>query len=283
MATIASGFTLSNGVKIPCLGLGTWQIPDEKTLLATLASAIKLGYRHFDTAHIYGNERTIAKAIALSGVPRSEFFITTKLWNADRGYRPAIDAFNNSLQAFGLDYIDLFLLQWPAAKGEPMTWQSINAGTWRALEDLYEGGQVRAIGVSNFMVHHLVPLLARAKIAPMVNQLEIHPGYTQMTTVQFCQDHGIQAVAWSPLGRGALLRHPAITEIADRMGVRPSQVILRWCLQHGIAAVTKSLNADHQRQNACLFSFELSQTDMERLDKLPASCFSGLDPDHVTF
>ena len=283
LPSIASGFALSNGVKLPCIGLGTWQIPEEKTLLAALSSAIKLGYRHFDTAHIYGNERTIAKAIELSGLPRSEFFITTKLWNADRGYRSAIEAFNASLNAFRLEYIDLFLMQWPAAKGEPMTWQSINSGTWRAFEELYEGGLVRSIGVSNFLVHHLVPLLAKAKIAPMVNQLEIHPGYTQMSTVQFCQEHGIQAVAWSPLGRGALLRHPAVSEIADRLGVKPSQVILRWCLQHGIAAVPKSLNVEHQRQNADLFSFELSDADMERLDTLPTACFSGLDPDHVTF
>lgn len=179
MPTIASGFRLANNVKIPCIGLGTWQVPDDEKLIEHIHDAINIGYRHIDTAFIYGNEAGVGEAIRTCGVPREQIFVTTKLWNADRGYDAAMRAFDNALQKMDLSYLDMFLIHWPAAKGEPMTWQSINSGTWRALEDLYEQGVVRAIGVSNFLSHHLVPLLARARIAPMVNQIEFHPGYRQ--------------------------------------------------------------------------------------------------------
>ena len=171
MPTIASGFRLANGVKIPCIGLGTWQVPDDEKLIEHIHDAISIGYRHIDTAFIYGNEAGVGKAVRTCGVPREKIFVTSKLWNADRGYDAAMRAFDAALQKMDLSYLDLFLIHWPAAKGEPMTWQSINSGTWRALEDLYEQGVVRAIGVSNFLSHHLVPLLARARIAPMVNQI----------------------------------------------------------------------------------------------------------------
>lgn len=283
MPSISSAFQLSNGVKIPCVGLGTWQITDEKLLCSTIENALSLGCRHIDTAHIYGNEKAIGRAVKNCGIPRSSLFITTKMWNTDRGYKQALAAFDRSLNEFELDYLDLFLMQWPASKGEATTWQSINAGTWRALEEIYASGRVRAIGVSNFLPHHLVPLLARAKVPPMVNQLEVHPGYPQHAAVKFCQEHGIQVVSWSPLARGALLRHPVIAEMAERHHVSPAQIALRWCLQHGVAALPKSTNPEHQKQNADLFSFSLTAEDMERLDTLPQSCFSGLDPDHVTF
>ena len=283
MPTIASGFKLSNGVRIPCIGFGTWQIPDDDELVAHIHDAISIGYRHIDTAHIYGNERSVGRAVRTCGLPREKIFVTSKLWNTDRGYDETIAAFNKTLETLGLDYLDLYLIHWPAARGEPMTWQSINSGTWRAMEDLYKSGRVRAIGVSNFLVHHLVPLLARATIAPMVNQIEFHPGYTQSPTVEFCKERGIQIESWAPLGRGALIRHPVMVELGEKYGVSSAQIALRWCLQHGAVALPKSLNPERRRQNADLFSFSIEDEDMERLDSLPQTGFSGLDPDHVTF
>ncbi len=283
MPTIASGFRLANGVKIPCIGLGTWQIPDDDKLTDLIDTAVDAGYRHFDTAFIYGNEAGVGRAVRNSKVPREKLFVTSKLWNADRGYDAAMRAFEATLKRMELSYLDLFLIHWPAAKGEPMTWQSINSGTWRALEDLYEQGLVRTIGVSNFMSHHLVPLLARARVAPMVNQIEFHPGYRQPSTFDFCCRNNIQVVAWSPLARGALVRNPLITSIAQAHNVTTGQVCLRWCLQHGAAAVVKSTSQERVRLNADLFSFSLSDEEMKKLDDMPQTGFSGLDPDHVTF
>lgn len=283
MPTIASGFRLSNGVKIPCIGLGTWQIPDDDKLIEDIHDAINAGYRHIDTAFIYGNEASVGKAVRTCGLPREKLFVATKLWNADRGYDAAMRAFETALKNMELSYLDLFLIHWPATKGEPMTWQSINSGTWRALEGLYDQGLVRAIGVSNFLSHHLVPLLARARIAPMVNQIEFHPGYRQQSTVDFCMSHGIRVVAWSPLARGALVRNPLLTSLAQKYNVSTGQICLRWCLQHGVGAVVKSTSPERRRQNADLFSFEISDEDMQKLDNMPQTGFSGLDPDHVTF
>lgn len=283
MPTIASGFKLSNGVTMPCIGLGTWQVPDDDVLVKAIHSAVNLGYRHIDTAHIYGNERSVGVAVRTCGVPRSKLFVTSKLWNTDRGYKETLEAFERTMDALQIGYLDLFLMHWPAARGEAMTWQSINSGTWRAMEEIYCRGRVRAIGVSNFLVHHLVPLLARAEVVPMVNQIEFHPGYMQKATFDFCRSHGIQVEAWSPLGRGALIHHPVLVELAQQHGVTTAQIALRWCLQHGVAAVPKSLNPERQKQNAELFSFNLTPEEMERLDNLPQACFSGLDPDHVTF
>lgn len=283
MPTIASGFKLSNGVTMPCIGLGTWQVPDDDVLVKAIHSAVNLGYRHIDTAHIYGNERSVGVAVRTCGVPRSKLFVTSKLWNTDRGYKETLEAFERTMDALQIGYLDLFLIHWPAARGEAMTWQSINSGTWRAMEEIYRRGRVRAIGVSNFLVHHLVPLLARAEVVPMVNQIEFHPGYMQKATFDFCRSHGIQVEAWLPLGRGALIHHPVLVELAQQHGVTTAQIALRWCLQHGVAAVPKSLNPERQKQNAELFSFNLTPEEMERLDNLPQACFSGLDPDHVTF
>lgn len=283
MPSIADGFRLANGVTIPCVGLGTYQCPDNENLVQYLIQAIKLGYRHFDTAHIYNNEHAVGEAVKRCGLPREQLFITSKLWNADRGFNETLSAFDRTMQTLGLDYLDLYLIHWPAAKGEAMTWQSINSGTWRAMEEIYRSGRVRAIGVSNFLVHHLVPLLARAEIVPQVNQLEIHPGYLQRPTCEFCQQHGIQLVAWSPLGRGLLLKNPLVVEIAAKVGVTPARLLLRWSLQHGYVPLPKTGNPERLKENSELFDFHIDAEDMKRLDSMPQTCFSGLDPDHVTF
>ena len=283
MPTIASGFRLANNVKIPCIGLGTWQVPDDEKLIEHIHDAINIGYRHIDTAFIYGNEAGVGEAIRTCGVPREQIFVTTKLWNADRGYDAAMRAFDNALQKMDLSYLDMFLIHWPAAKGEPMTWQSINSGTWRALEDLYEQGAVKVIGVSNFLPHHLVPLLARARIRPMVNQLEIHPGYPQFAAVNFCFKQNIAVQAWSPLGRGGLTHHPLLIELGEKYGVSPALIALRWSLQHGFIPVVKALDAEHMKSNLDAFGLTLEDEDMTRLDTMQQVAFSGLHPDTVTF
>lgn len=244
---------------------------------------MQIGYRHFDTAHIYNNERSVGEAVRRSGLPREKLFITSKLWNADRGFQETLAAFERTMQTLGLEYLDLYLIHWPAAKGEAMTWQSINSGTWRAMEEIYRSGRVRAIGVSNFLMHHLVPLLARAEIVPQVNQLEIHPGYQQRPTCDFCRQHGIQLEAWSPLGRGLLLENPIIRQVAADTQVSPARLLLRWSLQHGYVPLPKTGKPERLKENAELFDFHITPQNMKRLDELPQTCFSGLDPDHVTF
>lgn len=199
---------------MPCLGIGSWQVPEGNALLNSLSDAIHAGYRLIDTASIYGNERAVGIAMRNSGVPRSDFFLVDKVWNADRGYEKTLDAFRKSTALLGTSYLDLYMIHWPATHEEPITCQAINAGTWRALEKLYRDGAVRAIGVSNFLPHHLVPLLARAEITPMVNSLEFHPGYPQFQALRFSHEHGMKVLGWAPLGRGALMEDPLLQSIA---------------------------------------------------------------------
>lgn len=274
---------LSADAEIPCLGFGTWQVPEGRSLEQALLEAIRLGYRHIDTASIYANEHSIGDVIRSCGVPRGELFITDKVWNMDRGYSSTIQAFERSLALLGTDYLDLYLIHWPAAQGETTTWQALNSGTWRALEDLYLQGRVRAIGLSNFLPHHMVPLLARARIVPMVNSIEFHPGYLQRPAVKFCREHGISVIGWSPLGRGALLNDPTLRRIAAAHGRTVPQVCLRWSLEHGVVPVVKSLSPAHLKENADIFGFTLPIEDMRAIDQIPLSGFSGLDPDHVSF
>ena len=192
-------------------------------------------------------------------------------------------AFTDIIEQLKTTYLDQLLIHWPATQGEPMIWQSQNAGTWRALEDLYEQGVVKVIGVSNFLPHHLVPLLARARIRPMVNQLEIHPGYPQFAAVNFCFKQNIAVQAWSPLGRGGLTHHPLLIELGEKYGVSPALIALRWSLQHGFIPVVKALDAEHMKSNLDAFGLTLEDEDMTRLDTMQQVAFSGLHPDTVTF
>ena len=274
---------LSNGVEMPTVGFGTWQIPLNENFKSTIQTAIQLGYRHFDTAQIYNNSVLMGEAIRESGIPRSEFFITSKVWASHRSYESAKEAFEQVRTQLQLDYLDLLLIHWPASQGEPMVWQAQNAGTWRAFEELYKDGLVRAIGVANFLPHHLVPLLARAKITPMVNQLECHPGYTQAAAVRFSEERGMRVQAWSPLGRGALIRHRHLLRIAEAHGVTTAQVALRWAVQNGLMPIPKATELQHQRENLDIFDFELTPEEVDELTRLPQAAFSGLHPDTVTF
>ena len=282
-SSIADKLVLSNGVQMPGIGFGTWQVPADSTLENAVSAALKLGYRFFDTAQIYGNASAIGRGVLLSDLPRAEIFISSKIWTSHRSYDGVMRAFTDIIEQLKTTYLDQLLIHWPATQGEPMIWQSQNAGTWRALEDLYEQGVVKVIGVSNFLPHHLVPLLARARIRPMVNQLEIHPGYPQFAAVNFCFKQNIAVQAWSPLGRGGLTHHPLLIELGEKYGVSPALIALRWSLQHGFIPVVKALDAEHMKSNLDAFGLTLEDEDMTRLDTMQQVAFSGLHPDTVTF
>lgn len=282
-SSLADKLVLPNGVRMPSIGFGTWQVPADSTLENAVSAALKLGYRFFDTAQIYGNASAIGRGVLLSDLPRAEIFISSKIWTSHRSYDGVMRAFTDIIEQLKTTYLDQLLIHWPATQGEPMIWQSQNAGTWRALEDLYEQGAVRVIGVSNFLPHHLVPLLARARFRPMVNQLEIHPGYPQFAAVNFCFKQNIAVQAWSPLGRGGLTHHPLLIELGEKYHVSPALIALRWSLQHGFIPVVKALDAEHMKSNLKAFDIVIKDEDMARLDTMQQVAFSGLHPDTVTF
>ncbi|MCO5217960.1 MAG: aldo/keto reductase [Thermomicrobiales bacterium] len=274
-------YKLNNGVVIPKIGFGTWQNIDQAESATT--AAIKAGYRHIDTAAVYENEEPVARAIHESGVPRGDIFITTKLYNTERGYKTTLAAFEKSMARLNLDYLDLYLVHWPANPAVGENWAETNAETWRAFEELYDAGRIRAIGLSNFSVPYLTELMKTVRVAPMVNQIEFHPGYMQQETLQMSHDLGIVVEAWSPLGNGRVLTDPVLVEMAARYGVSVAQLCVRWCLQHGTLPLPKSVSADRIAQNADVFGFEISTEDMAAIDALPETGFSGLHPDRVTF
>lgn len=266
---------LHNGVKMPWFGLGVFKVQDGQEAIDSVKAAIRFGYRHIDTAAIYRNEEGVGQAIQECGVPREELFITTKVWNADQGYDTTLQAFETSLTKLGLDYIDLYLVHWPV-KGKYKE-------TWKALEKLYKDGRVRAIGVSNFHVHHLEDLLGEAEIVPMVNQIEYHPHLTQAPVHEFCKKHHIQMEAWSPLKQGVLLTEPTIVELAEKYGKTPAQIILRWDLQMEVVTIPKSVKEARIIENASIFDFELTSEDMARITALNKDERIGADPDNFNF
>lgn len=268
--------TLNNGVEIPQLGFGVFQIPEDETT-AAVSSALETGYRHIDTAAIYGNEAGVGRALADSGLSRDELFITTKVWNSDQGYDATLRAFDTSLAALGLDRLDLYLIHWPTPA------RDLYADTWRALERLVEEGRLRAAGVSNFQPAHLQRLLDGSSLIPTINQIELHPGLQQSELRAFHAEHGIATEAWSPLAQGAVLDDEAITSIAGRTGKSPAQVVLRWHLQLGNVVIPKSVTPSRIRENFEVFDFELTPGQMATIDALNAGNRQGADPDTATF
>lgn len=266
--------TLHNGVKMPWLGLGVWRVNEGDEVENSVKAALKAGYRSVDTAAVYKNEEGVGKALKEAGVPREELFITTKVWNADQGYESTLAAFEESRQKLGLEYLDLYLIHWPV-KGKYKE-------TWKALEKLYRDGSVRAIGVSNFQVHHLQDLMADAEIKPMVNQVEYHPLLTQQELLSFCKDNHIQLEAWSPLMQGNL-DQPLLKELAQKYGKSPAQIVLRWDLQNGVVTIPKSITESRIIENSQVFDFELSSEDMEKLSSLNQNKRFGPDPDNFDF
>jgi diketogulonate reductase-like aldo/keto reductase len=233
LKTLQDVTTLHNGVVMPWFGLGVFKVEDGSEVIEAVKTAIQNGYRSIDTAALYGNEEGVGQAIKESGVPRQELFITTKVWNSDQGYDSTLQAFETSINKLGLDYLDLYLIHWPG--------KDRYKETWKALEKLYKDGRVRAIGVSNFKIHHLEDLMSSAEIQPMVNQVEYHPHLTQKELLAFCQREGIQLEAWSPLKQGQLLSDPIINKLAEKYGKSSAQIILRWDLQNKVVTIPKSI------------------------------------------
>lgn len=261
---------LNTGAPIPRVGLGVFQAPRGEITRAAVRAALGLGYRHVDTARVYGNEADVGAAVRESAVPRADIFVTTKLWNADQGHDAARRAFDASLARLGLDYVDLYLVHWPVP--------GLRLESWRALEAIHASGRARAIGVSNFMVHHLEELLARAQVVPAVNQIEVSPFFQQRQVRALCRERGIVVEAYSPLTKGERLDHPAVRRIAGEAGMTPAQVLLRWGLERELVILPKSVTPARLAENLAALDLPLSEAHLDALDALEEGLVTGWDP-----
>jgi diketogulonate reductase-like aldo/keto reductase len=266
---------LKNGVPMPYFGLGVFQVHDGEEVKQSVKYALSAGYRHIDTASLYGNERGVGQAMRESGVPRKEIFVTSKIWNSDQGYANTLRAFDVSMKLLGFEYLDLYLVHWPV-KGKYIE-------TWKALEQLYAEGRVRAIGVSNFLHHHLEDLLAHCKVVPMVNQMEFHPRLVQQELIDFCHSHTIQYEAWSPLMQGKIFNIKELHPLAEKYKKDIAQIVLRWNLQKGVVTIPKSIRRERIISNAQIFDFDITPKDIQAIDHLDKNERVGADPDNFNF
>lgn len=278
MMNLADGYLLSNGVKIPCVGYGTWQTPAGDVARDSVVAALQCGYRHIDTATAYGNEASVGEGLRLSGVKREEIFLTTKQWTDVRGYEKTVEAGEKALKALGTDYIDLYLVHWPAVQKYSAQWQELNAATWKGFEKLYKDGKVRAIGVSNFLPEHLAALKQQCEIPPMVDQVEFHPGYIQKDVLDYCNQNNIRMEAWSPLGSGRMLANPLLNEIGAAHGKSAAQVCVRYAIELGVVPLPKSVHAERLVANADVFDFSLTAEELAALNAMPETGYSGYNP-----
>lgn len=271
-------YTLSNGVEIPAVGFGTYKAADGKSA-EVISAAIEAGYRCLDTASFYETEEYVADAVENSGLPREDFFITSKLWKTELGYQNAKDAFERTLERLRTDYLDLYLIHWPLPSAGYKEWEKLDAETWRALEELYEEGRIRAIGLSNFLPHHIENLLRSCRIKPMTDQLEFHPGYSQEAAVNYCKSHGILVQAWSPIGRRRVIQEPLVTSLAEKYGVSPAKICLTYAVQKGVMPLPKASTIERMKENIDIFNFKMDQEDIYRLETMPQAGWSGEHPD----
>jgi diketogulonate reductase-like aldo/keto reductase len=269
--TISTAATLHNGVEMPYLGFGTFKASSGGEVEQAIEWALQGGYRSFDTASVYNNEEGVGRALRESGVPREELFVTTKVWNDAQGFESTLRAFDASLERLGMDYVDLYLIHWPQA--------GRSVDTWKALEKLYAEKRARAIGVSNFLVHHLEALLAETEVVPMVNQVEFHPRLVLPELQDYCRRKQIQLEAWSPIMRGRVNDIPELQAVAEAHGKTPAQVVLRWDIQHGVVTIPKSVKRSHIEENADIFDFALTDEEMATIDGLDQDDHLGPHPD----
>jgi len=270
---IESTVRLNNGVQMPVLGLGVYQTPPERVTQNAVKFALKVGYRHVDTARIYGNEADVGEAIRESGIPRKDLFVTTKLWNSNQGYDSTLRACEASLMRLGLDYLDLYLVHFPVP--------DVRKESWRAMEVLLKKGRCRAIGVSNFTIRHLEELIGESHVIPSLNQVEFHPFLYQKELLKYCQKQGIQVEAYSPLARGERLKHPRIGSLAEKYAKTPAQLMIRWGLQRGLVVIPKSTREERIRENSQVFDFDISDDDIRSLDSLNEDLRLNWDPTNV--
>mgnify|MGYP001403662234 FL=1 len=272
-------YQLNNGNKIPAIGFGTYKAQEDEGI-AAVKKAIETGYRLIDTAAKYENEEAVGKAIKQSGIAREKLMITTKLWRENLGYESTKKAFETSLAKLDLDYIDLYLIHWPANAKNYENWQKANNDSWRAMEELVKEGKIKNIGVSNFWPEHLEPLLEAAEIKPVINQIEFHPGYWQPELTRYCKEKNILIEAWSPLARGKVFESEEIKAIAKKYNKSVAQICLRWILEHNALIIPKSSTPERIEDNFDVFDFQLNAEDIKTIDNFPQMGFSGELPNH---
>lgn len=278
MKSINDTYTLSNGLKIPCMGFGTYN-PTGGDNCEIIKTAIDAGYRYFDTASLYGTERALGQAVKESGIERKDLFIVSKLWLDEMGYHETKKAFDRSLERLQMDYLDMYLIHWPRRSEDEEGWKERDMETWRAMEELYAEGKIKGLGLSNFLVHHLDNIVKNANVMPVANQLEVHPGYMQEAALGFCRQNNVMVQAWSPLGRSKLLAHPLLQSLSEKYGKSTAQICLRFLLQKGIIPLVKASSAVRMKENMNIFDFEIECEDMSLLECMPQVAWSGEHPD----
>ncbi|MDF2885941.1 MAG: pgoN [Lacrimispora sp.] len=283
MKSLSDSYILANGVKIPCIGFGTWKAQSGETAVNAVKQALEAGYRHIDTAALYYNEESVGTGIKESGIPREEIFVTSKLQNGEHGYQETLNAFEATMKNLNLDYLDLYLIHWPNPIKTRANWQEANAGTWKAFEELYEAGRIRSIGVSNFHRHHLEALMKTANIAPMVNQIRLCPGDTQDELVSYLKEQNILVEAYSPLGSGKIFEVPEMIALSEKYGKSIAQICVRWSLQMGFLPLPKSVTKERIEENAHVFDFELAPEDAAIIAGLKGCCGYSTNPDTTDF